>query len=200
MEGWKIGILEGRALYQSSTFPFFLLPIFETMTEITWSCKSFQYLTAEELYDIFHLRLAVFVVEQNCPYQDADGKDLKSLHVMGYTPSPTELRSQLSPLAQLSQRGRELTAYARIVLPGVSYKEISIGRVVTSAKVRKTGAGKMLMKKTMELIEKEFGKVPVRIGAQLYLQKFYEGFGFVRDGDEYPEDGIPHIIMLFTPR
>jgi ElaA protein len=154
---------------------------FETMNEIIWQCKPFKELTNEELYQIFRLRISVFVVEQNCPYQDADGKDLKSLHVTG------------------KQNG-ELIAYTRIVLPGVSYKEISIGRVVTSTEARRTGAGKILMKKTMEFIKKEFGNVPIRIGAQLYLQKFYESFSFVRQGDEYLEDGIPHIIMLFVPR
>lgn len=148
--------------------------------EITWSCKAFKDLSNQELYDIFNLRLAVFVVEQNCPYQDADGKDPKSLHVQGI-------------------HNGELIAYARIVMPGVSYKEISIGRVVTSPKARKSGAGKALMKQTMEYIRKESGKVPIRIGAQMYLQKFYESFGFAREGDEYLEDGIPHIIMLFTP-
>ena len=149
--------------------------------EITWSCKRFEDLTNEELYNIFNLRIAVFVVEQNCPYQDADGKDLRSRHVMGI-------------------RNGELVAYSRIVLPGVSYKEVSIGRVVTSPAARRTGAGKILMKKNMEFIQKEFGTVPVRIGAQLYLQKFYESFGFVREGEEYLEDGIPHIIMLYVPR
>ncbi len=156
---------------------------------ITWSCKPFKDLSSEELYEIFQLRLAVFVVEQNCPYQDADGKDLKSLHVTGYlTPNPSPKTGEGS-----------LVAYARILPPGISYKEVSIGRVVTSQQARRTGAGKMLMKKSMEYIQKEFGKVPIRIGAQLYLQKFYEDFGFVRAGDEYLEDGIPHIIMLFTP-
>ncbi len=147
---------------------------------ITWTCTPFNDLPNKELHDIFRLRQEVFVVEQNCPYQDADGKDPKSLHMQGI------------------QNG-ELIAYARIVLPGVSYKEISIGRVVTSPKARKTGAGKELMKVTMEYILKKFGKVPIRIGAQLYLQKFYEGFGFVQEGEEYLEDGIPHIIMLYTP-
>jgi ElaA protein len=155
---------------------------------ITWSCKSFNDLSNEELYDIFRLRQEVFVVEQNCPYQDADGKDLKSLHVQGHlTPGP-------SPTGEGS-----LIAYARIVLPGVSYREVSIGRVVTSPKARRTGAGKMLMQKTMDYIKTEVGNVPIRIGAQLYLQKFYEGFGFVREGAEYLEDGIPHIIMLYMP-
>src|ERR1035437_10012634 len=108
---------------------------------VNWSCKHFKDLSNEELYQIFRLRLAVFVVEQNCPYQDADGKDIKSLHVTG-------------------KQNDELIAYARIVLPGVSYKEISIGRVATSKEARRTGAGKILMKKSMEYIRKEFGKVP----------------------------------------
>ena len=155
--------------------------------EISWSCKPFKDLTSEELYQIIQLRISVFVVEQNCPYQDADGKDIKSLHVMGYTPSPA------FPL-----KGRELTAYARILPTGISYREVSIGRIVTSQKARRTGAGKELMKKTMDFIKKEFGNVPIRISAQLYLQKFYEGFGFIREGDEYLEDGISHVEMLYT--
>src|ERR1039457_6539164 len=121
--------------------------IFETMENITWSCKHFKSLSNEELYEIFRLRIDVFVVEQNCPYQDADGKDLKSLHVTG-------------------KQNDELIAYARIVLPGVSYTEVSIGRVVTSKAVRRTGAGKILMEKSMEYIKEKFGNVPVRISAQ----------------------------------
>ena len=150
------------------------------MSTISWHCKHFKDLSAEELYRIFHLRLSVFVVEQNCPYQDADGKDLKSFHLWG------------------EQNGK-MIAYARILPPNISYKEASIGRVVTSTEARRSGAGKILMEKSMEFSKKEFGNVPVRIGAQAYLQKFYESFGFVREGDEYDEDGIPHIIMLYTP-
>ena len=150
------------------------------MEKITWHCKHFNDLSNEELYEIFRLRLSVFVLEQNCPYQDADGKDLKCFHLWG------------------EQRGK-MIAYARIVPATISYKEPSIGRVVTSSEARKTGAGKILMKKSMGFIRKKFGNVPVRIGAQTYLQKFYESFGFVRKGDEYDEDGIPHIIMLYTP-
>ena len=151
------------------------------MEKIIWTCKHFKDLTNEELYEIFRLRLSIFVVEQNCPYQDADGKDLKCFHLMG-------------------RQNGELITYTRIVPQNVSYKEPSIGRVVTSTKARRTGAGKILMEKSLEFIKKEFGNIPVRIGAQKYLQKFYEGFGFVREGDEYDEDGIPHIIMLFVPR
>jgi ElaA protein len=161
------------------------LIIFEAMENIIWSCKPFKDLTNEELYEIFRLRIEVFVIEQNCPYQDADGKDLKSLHLMGTTPSPA-----------LPRKGRELMAYARILPPGISYEEPSIGRVITSQDARGTGAGKILMKKSIEFLGKEFGSVPIRIGAQAYLQKFYESFGFVKEGDGYLEDGIPHFIML----
>lgn len=150
------------------------------MEKIIWKCKHFKDLSTEELYKIFRLRLSVFVVEQNCPYQDADEKDLKSFHLWG------------------EQKGK-MIAYARIVPANISYKEPSIGRVVTSTEARRSGAGKILMEKSMEFIKKEFGKVPVRIGAQAYLQKFYESFGFVREGDEYDEDGIPHIIMIYIP-
>lgn len=147
------------------------------MKKITWTCKSFKDLSNEELYEIFKLRLEVFVVEQNCPYQDADGKDLKSFHLMG-------------------RMDGNLVAYARILPANLSYPEASIGRVITSQLVRNTGAGKELMKRSLEEIQKQFGPVPVRIGAQKYLQRFYKGFGFIREGDEYLEDGIPHVIML----
>src|ERR1051326_3444845 len=130
------------------------------MEKINWTCKHFKDLTNEELYKIFHLRLSVFVVEQNCPYQDADGKYLKSFHLWG------------------EQNGKVI-AYARILPANISYKESSIARVDTSKEARGTGAGKILMEKSLEFIKKEFGNVPVRIGAQAYLQKFYESFGFV---------------------
>ena len=145
---------------------------------IRWELKKFDALSAGELYAIFHLRMEVFVVEQRCPYQDADGKDLKGCHLMGYNEE------------------NKLVAYARLLPQHVSYEEVSIGRVVTSPAVRGTGAGKQLMRKALEEILALFGNVPVRIGAQQYLQEFYEGFGFVTEGEMYMEDGIPHIIML----
>ena len=97
--------------------------------KLIWSIKEFTKLSPEELYKIFHLRIEIFAVEQNCVYQDADGKDLHSFHVMGWDDQ------------------QELMAYARVVFPGISYKEVSIGRIVTSSKVRGTGMGKELMKK-----------------------------------------------------
>jgi ElaA protein len=146
---------------------------------ITWYIRAWNELSTETLYAILALRAEVFVVEQNCPYQDVDGKDLKSLHVLGY-----------------SENG-ELCAYARLVMPGVSYDEWSIGRVVTSQRVRRTGAGEELMRTCMDYFEAR--KISaVRISAQSYLHDFYTKFGFVRVSEEYLEDDIPHMEMLFT--
>jgi ElaA protein len=156
--------------------------------KIDWEIKSFDELSTRELYTIMQLRLAVFSVEQNCAYQDADGKDLKCFHLSGC----------LTPALSL-QKGegkKELIVYSRIVPPGISFKEVSIGRVISSQKARGTGAGKELMNKSIEFIEKTYGKVPIRIGAQCYLIKFYSSFGFEISGEEYLEDNIPHIEML----
>jgi ElaA protein len=149
--------------------------------KITFEITRFEDLTPGKLYANMQLRAEVFVVEQNCPYQDADGKDQKAFHVMGYNAK------------------KELVAYCRILPENISYPEVSIGRVVTSSKARGTGAGKLLMKRALEEIELLFGNVPVRIGAQSYLKKFYEGFGFVVSSEEYLEDGIPHIEMTRQP-
>lgn len=146
--------------------------------KLSWELKPFDDLLNKQLYDILQLRSEVFVVEQNCPYQDADGKDLKSFHLMG------------------RDRNGILMAYSRILPAGISYKEPSIGRVVSSPKVRGTGAGKELMEQSISAVEKIAGRSPIKIGAQLYLKKFYESFGFVVSGDQYMEDGIPHIEML----
>ncbi len=146
---------------------------------ITWQTIPWNELTTETLYAILALRAEVFVVEQNCPYQDVDGKDLKSLHVCGYT------------------ENGELCAYARLVQPGVSYDEWSIGRVITSMRVRRTGAGEELMRTCMEYFNAH-GISSVRISAQSYLHDFYTKFGFVRVSEEYLEDDIPHMEMLCT--
>ena len=146
--------------------------------KVNWRLKHFSELTTEELYKIFNLRLEVFSIEQNCAYQDADGKDLNSFHLMG-----------------LDEK-EKLTAYSRILPAGIAFKEVSIGRVITSQKVRGTGLGKELMKKSMQAAEQKFGKTPIRIGGQCYLQKFYESFGFVIASEQYLEDNIPHVEML----
>lgn len=146
--------------------------------KISWTVKSFEELSNKELYAILKLRAEVFVVEQNCAYQDLDGKDGGSYHLMGVNEE------------------NKLIAYSRLLSPKVSYKEISIGRVVTSPAFRKKGVGKQLMEKSIEEIHKLYGKHPIRIGAQRYLKNFYENFNFVQTSDEYLEDSIPHIEML----
>ena len=146
-----------------------------------WTLKSFDELTPKEVYAILQLRNEVFIVEQNCPYQDCDNKDLYAIHLMG-----------------MDQH--KLLAYSRLLAPGISYRESSIGRVVSSPSARKTGIGKKLMEESIKQIFHLFQTDTIRIGAQLYLKKFYESFGFIQDGDMYLEDNIPHIIMLRKPK
>ena len=144
---------------------------------INWQCKSFNELTNEELYKILQLRNEIFIIEQNCPYQDCDNKDLKSFHLTAW-------------------KENSIVAYSRILPPGISYPNAaSIGRVVTAASSRRQDLGKQLMSKSLENLYRLFGHVPVIIGAQLYLKKFYESFSFVQCGDIYLEDGIQHITM-----
>jgi len=140
--------------------------------------KTFQALDLQELYEAMALRQEVFVIEQNCPYLDADGKDQQSDHLLVY-----------------AENG-DLAAYLRIVYAGVSYEEISIGRVVTAQKYRGIGLGKLLMRKGLLEVQNRFGNVPIHISAQCYLTKFYEDFGFEIVGESYLEDDIPHIGMI----
>ncbi len=143
---------------------------------MNWMVKKFDALTPRELYAILQLRSEVFVVEQNCVYQDMDNKDQFCFHVMCW-------------------QDNKLVAYTRLVPPGVAYPEPSIGRVITSKEVRRTGLGKTLIEKSIAEILKIYGQTPIKIGAQLYLKKFYESFDFEESGDVYDEDGIPHIPM-----
>lgn len=145
--------------------------------QLTWVYKHFDQLTTTELYAILQLRSEVFVVEQNCVYQDIDGKDKKSNHLMAW-------------------HNDSLVAYTRLVPLGISFEEASIGRVITSPFYRGLGIGITLLEKSIEQILATYQTDKIRIGAQLYLKKFYEGFGFVAEGDEFLEDGIPHIEMV----
>jgi ElaA protein len=147
------------------------------MEEIIWTCKSFNTLTPNELYQALRLRSEVFIVEQNCPYLDEDNKDQDSWHLMGSTKD-------------------KLIAYVRILPAGLSFKEVSIGRVVNSPSVRNTGVGRQLMHKAIDTTWDLFGKQNIRIGAQLYLLKFYESLGFKGVSDIYLEDNIEHIEMV----
>jgi ElaA protein len=139
-------------------------------------CKPFNTLTPSELYDSLQLRSDVFVVEQNCVFLDPDGKDQKCYHLLFYNQNA-------------------LVAYARLVPPGLSYPEMSIGRIITSAAVRGTGMGKQLVLEAIQECYKLFGNGPIKIGAQLYAKAFYEFFGFIQSSDIYDEDGIDHIEM-----
>lgn len=148
--------------------------------QIQWICKSFNELTSAELYAILRLRNEVFVVEQNCVFQDADNKDQQSMHLMGWI-------------------NNELAAYTRLLNVGVAYDKVSIGRVVTSPTYRNSGIGKLLMAESIERCTALFGVQDIKIGAQLYLKKFYESFGFIQTSEVYDEDGIDHIEMIKPP-
>ena len=139
--------------------------------------KSFSELTTTELYDILRLRSEVFVVEQDCVYQDVDDKDEKALHVIGF-------------------KNNKVVAYTRIFEPGDYFKNASIGRVVVAKNERKYGYGHVIMKHSIHAIKNYFKENIIKISAQTYLKKFYESHNFKQVGEEYLEDGIPHIGML----
>jgi ElaA protein len=144
-----------------------------------WTNTAFAELTTDVLYQMMVLRQEVFVVEQNSPYQDADGGDLKAHHLLGW-------------------EGEALIAYLRLFAPGLKYTEASLGRVVVAKSARGRQLGQTLMRRAMALIQELHGPVPVRISAQSHLRRFYEDFGFTVDGEGYLEDGIPHLPMV-TP-
>ncbi len=146
-----------------------------------FTCLLFDQLTPSELYDILQLRQEVFVVEQNCPYQDCDDKDRDAWHLMGRNESG------------------KLICYTRLLPRGIAYPEYSsIGRVISSPSARGTGVGKELMVKSIEMCRFLFPEESIKIGAQTYLLRFYEGFGFCSTGEEYLEDGIPHTKMILS--
>jgi ElaA protein len=144
---------------------------------IAWRFARFDELSAREAHDMFQLRAAVFVVEQTCAFQDLDGADPACWHLLGC-------------------EGGRLVAYCRLVPPGIKYPEPSIGRVITSLDARRTGAGRALMREAIARAEKLWPAERLRIGAQLYLKRFYESFGFAQSSEPYDEDGILHIEMI----
>lgn len=139
--------------------------------------KKFSELKLEELYNILQLRSEVFVVEQDCVYQDLDGKDEKALHVLGF-------------------KNDKIVAYTRIFKPGDYFKEASIGRVVVAKIERQHKYGYDIMKASMEVIKNQLNDTVIKISAQCYLKKFYTNLGFKKVGEEYLEDGIPHMAMI----
>ena len=145
--------------------------------QINWAIKTFDELTTRELYAILQARSEVFVVEQNCAYQDIDDKDKKSLHLTAWD-------------------NEHVAAYCRLLPQGVSFTEASIGRVITSFGYRGLGLGLQLLEKAISEVNSRYQTHQIKIGAQLYLKKFYEGFGFIQTSEIYLEDGIEHIDML----
>ncbi|PWN72139.1 GNAT family N-acetyltransferase [Chryseobacterium phosphatilyticum] len=147
--------------------------------KIEFVVKSFEELSAIELYRILKLRNEIFIVEQNCVYQDIDDKDLKCYHLMGLVDG-------------------NLAGYTRIVPPGLTYGDASIGRVVIGSEYRGLGLGKQLMEHSVKGCKDILGESTIRISAQLYLLKFYNSLGFKEVGESYDEDGIPHIEMVLN--
>ncbi len=144
---------------------------------MTVQIKNFKELTTKELYKILQLRSEVFVVEQDCVYQDIDGKDQKGLHVMGW-------------------KEEELVAYTRCFKPGVYFPQAAIGRVIVKENYRKYGYGHQIMKASISEIESRYNTSEIKLSAQQYLIKFYEFHQFATTGEGYLEDGIPHIAMI----
>lgn len=139
--------------------------------------KNFEELHIDELYALLRLRAAVFVVEQDCVYQDVDNKDQKALHVMGF-------------------EGDQLVAYTRLFGGGDYFDKPSIGRVVVDETARGKAFGHGILRASIETIETRFGKQPIEISAQTYLEKFYNDHKFRAVGETYLEDGIPHVRMI----
>ncbi|MFC0351988.1 GNAT family N-acetyltransferase [Undibacterium danionis] len=150
------------------------------MQNITWQICRFQELTVQQLYAILRARSAVFVVEQNCPYLDMDDADQDSQHLIAWSDD------------------QQVAAYLRIVPPGLKYPEASLGRVMTSQFARGTGIGKELLRRGVAACQQLHPEHAIRIGAQQYLEKFYQSFGFVTVSDMYLEDDIPHVEMLLS--
>jgi len=147
-------------------------------SDIIYIVKSFKALTIEEYHAILHLRTAVFVVEQNCPYQEVDEKDPLSYHLFGK-----------------NEKG-EVVAVTRIIPKGISYPEVAIGRVAIKKEYRGKGLADELMLETLHFIESKWGKQNVRISAQEHLINYYEKHDFKQVGKMYLEDDIPHVEML----
>jgi len=147
------------------------------MQSTHWQWKGFHELTHEEIFDIFAVRQIVFIVEQNCPYQDVDHLDKGSFHLMG-------------------KRQGQLVAYGRLNPPRSRFKEPSMGRVLTVKSMRHLGLGRQIVAETLKKCTQLYGSSSMRISAQVYLINFYQEFGFESSGEPYDEDGIEHVDMV----
>lgn len=144
--------------------------------DLTWSVKTYDELTKEELYKIIRLRIEVFSVEQNCPYQDLDNLDQNAIHLMVWD-------------------GGELAGYSRLAMPGFIYEEACIGRVITAQSHRGMGLGKQIMKRSIAILENK-NAMTIKIMAQSYLLDFYQNLGFEVTSEEFLEDNLPHHYMV----
>ncbi len=151
---------------------------------VEWQWRSFEALSATELYEVLAARGAVFIVEQQCIYQDIDMLDKHAWHLIG---------------RETASGTGALVAYLRVVFPGKKYAEPSIGRVITTGAARGQGLGQALMAEGIKRVEAHYPGSAIRISAQAYLERFYRGFGFQTVSAPYDEDGIPHIEMLRVP-
>lgn len=147
------------------------------MEQLQIEVKTFDQLHIEELYDLLQLRSEVFVVEQDCVYQDIDGKDREALHILG-------------------KKAGKIVAYTRCFKPGYYFEEAAIGRVVVKDSDRRFGYGHEIMKASEKAIRQQFKAENIRLSAQQYLTRFYESHGYQQEGEGYLEDGIPHISMV----
>ncbi len=148
---------------------------------VQWQWSAYEDLSRDDLYAILARRQEVFIIEQQCIYSDLDGIDPHAFHLLGW--------------GEVDGR-RELLAYLRCVHPGVKYAEVSLGRVLSANAARGTGIGRALLAEALRHTERAYPGQAIRISAQLYLEKFYAGFGFVSTSAPYDEDGIPHVEML----
>jgi len=153
---------------------------------IIWQWHSFEDLTPIQMEAMFALRQEVFIVEQDCPYLDIDGKDQQAYHLLAWSEEQPN-----------QQANRQLIATLRVFESYHQYQNMaSIGRICTHQSVRKDGVGRILVSKAIEFIEENYPSKAIQIGAQFYLKKFYQEFGFTQISDIYDEDGIDHILML----
>ncbi|CAM8656120.1 ElaA Predicted acyltransferase [Comamonadaceae bacterium] len=181
--------------------------------DVQWQWLAFNALSRDRLYELLRLRSEVFVVEQNCVFQDMDNLDQQAMHLLGVRVAVGSAQvkeehaqragdTEQSPLppslpgGSVGQAKTELIAYVRCFPAGVTFDEATIGRVVTKPNARGGGLGHFLMVEAVKALEGEWGAQPIRIGAQAHLKSFYERHGFVDVGKPYIEDGIPHLEML----
>lgn len=152
----------------------------KSATDVNWQWYRLSEFSAVQLYAVLEARVAIFVVEQNCAYQDLDGLDQDAEHLVAWS-------------------GREVAAYVRVLAPGTRFEDPSIGRIITTQKFRGSGLGREVVAKGIERTRLRYPQRPIRISAQKYLEKFYGSFGFASVSEPYLEDGIPHVEMLLLP-